>query len=66
MGPPASASIDRPRRALSQEDFAFRSKIHRTHVSLFERGRRDTRLPTICAIAAALHVQTGILMSSRS
>jgi ribosome-binding protein aMBF1 (putative translation factor) len=54
--------IERTRRALSQEDLAARSSLHRTHFSLAECGRRDVRLTTICAIAAALRVHPGTLM----
>ena len=53
---------ERIRRAMSQQDLAFRSKVHRTHVSLAECGHRDLRMTTICALAAALHIQPGALM----
>ncbi len=53
---------ERDRRALSQIDLSFRSKIHRSHISLIESGRRDVQLTTICALAAALNLHPGALM----
>jgi ribosome-binding protein aMBF1 (putative translation factor) len=52
----------RLRRNYSQEDLASRACVHRTHISLTERGRRESRLHTICALAAALGINPGELM----
>lgn len=39
---------------LSQEGLAFASGMHRTEISLLERGTRDPRLSTIARLALAL------------
>jgi transcriptional regulator with XRE-family HTH domain len=44
----------RQRRGLSQERLAFACRLHRTEISLLERGDRDPRLSTIVRIARAL------------
>lgn len=49
-------------RGLSQEDLADAAALHRTHVSLVERGRRSVRLDTIEQLARALGVQPAELM----
>ena len=36
--------------------------LHRTHISLIERGQRSARLETIEQLAVALRVQPGELM----
>ena len=52
----------RKRQGLSQEDLADAARLHRTHISLIERGQRSVRLETIERLAAALRVQPGQLM----
>ena len=52
----------RERRGLSQEDLADAPDLHRTHISLIERGQRSVRLETIERLAVALRVQPGELM----
>ncbi len=47
---------------LSQEALANTAGLHRTHISLIERGRRSVRLETIEQLARALNVQPGTLM----
>ncbi|MCC7408330.1 MAG: helix-turn-helix transcriptional regulator [Phycisphaeraceae bacterium] len=47
---------------LSQEALANQAKLHRTHISLIERGQRNVRLETIERLAKALRVQPGDLM----
>jgi transcriptional regulator with XRE-family HTH domain len=49
-------------RGLSQEALADAARLHRTHISLIERGQRSVRLETIAAVAAALGVQPSELM----
>ena len=39
---------------LSQERLAFQAKLHRTEVSLLERGEREPRLSTLIKLARAL------------
>lgn len=52
----------RERQGLSQEDLADSAHLHRTHISLIERGQRSVRLETIERLAVALRVQPGQLM----
>ena len=47
---------------LSQEALADAARLHRTHISLIERGQRSVRLETIEALARALGVQPAELM----
>ena len=49
-------------RALSQEDLAFNAHMQRSHISLIEIGRRDARVTTVCALAAALRMNPADLM----
>ena len=54
----------RESRELSQEALADAARLHRTHISLIERGQRSVRLETIERLAIALRVQPGELMPS--
>ena len=47
---------------LSQEALADAARLHRTHISLIERGQRSVRLETVAALAVALGVQPADLM----
>lgn len=49
---------------LTQEAFATKAGLHRTHVSLIERGRRSVRLETIQLISVALGVQPEALFQA--
>lgn len=49
-------------RGLSQEGLADAAGLHRTHISLIERGGRSVRLETIERLAVALSVQPAELM----
>ncbi len=44
----------RKRRGLTQERLAFAMRMHRTEISLLERGERDPRLSTLVRLARAL------------
>jgi transcriptional regulator with XRE-family HTH domain len=44
----------RKEAGVSQEDLAERCEIHRTEVSLLERGGREPRLGTLVKLATAL------------
>jgi transcriptional regulator with XRE-family HTH domain len=44
----------RERAQLSQEALAARSGLHRTYISILERGQRSPTLDTIAALAHAL------------
>lgn len=52
----------RERLELSQEDLADLAGLHRTHISLIERGQRSARLETIEKLAVALRVQPSELI----
>ncbi len=44
----------RERTEISQEELGFRCELHRTEISLLERGGREPRLGTIVKLAGAL------------
>jgi len=46
----------RTEAGLSQEELAFRAKLHRTYLSSVERAERNVSLENIFAIARALKV----------
>ena len=50
------AEIRRRREALgvSQEALAFRAELHRTYISLLERGLRNPSIGVLAQLAAAL------------
>ena len=59
------AKIRELRRAkgLSQEELAFRAGIHRNYLGGVERGERNPALDNIAAIAKALDVTPGELLT---
>jgi transcriptional regulator with XRE-family HTH domain len=56
----------RKKAGFSQEELAFRADVHRTEVSLIERGKRDPRLGTLVKLARALEVAPAILITGVS
>jgi transcriptional regulator with XRE-family HTH domain len=44
----------RRKQGISQEELGFRCELHRTEISLLERGGREPRLGTIVKLAGAL------------
>jgi transcriptional regulator with XRE-family HTH domain len=42
---------------ISQEDLADRGGLHRTHVSLIERGRREPSLDTLAKLGRGLQIR---------
>lgn len=44
----------RQKKGISQEELGFRCGLHRTEISLLERGGREPRLGTIVKLAGAL------------
>lgn len=47
---------------LSQEELAHRAALHRTEVSLLERGERVPRIDTVIALTDVLSVTPGSLL----
>jgi transcriptional regulator with XRE-family HTH domain len=52
----------RVRVGLSQERLAYACNLHRTEISLLERGEREPRLSTIVRLARGLGVPPGALL----
>ena len=52
----ANLRAARTRSLLSQEALADAAHLHRTEISLLERGRREPRLRTIVALARAMRI----------
>lgn len=48
---------------MSREVLAHAAKLHRTRISLIERGQRSVRLETIERLARVLEVQPAELMT---
>lgn len=46
----------REKSEISQEELGFRCDLHRTEISLLERGGREPRLGTIVKLSSALGV----------
>jgi len=53
----------RQAKGLSQEELAFRAKVHRTYLGGIERGERNPALKNIVAIAEALDISLSELFS---
>jgi transcriptional regulator with XRE-family HTH domain len=53
----------RRERGFSQEALAFRAEVHRTEVSLLERGKRDPGVNMTLRLAGALGVDPGELLA---
>jgi transcriptional regulator with XRE-family HTH domain len=47
---------------VSQAQFADECLLHRTEISLIERGCRDVRLETVCSLARALEISASELL----
>lgn len=47
----------REKSGISQENLGYRCDLHRTEISLLERGGREPRLGTIIKLASALKVK---------
>lgn len=46
----------RTRRGFSQEGFADACGLHRTHISLLERGKLDVKIGTLRKVAGVLQI----------
>ena len=44
----------RKEKGMSQEELAFKTNLHRTYISLFERDQKSPSLRTVTTIAHAL------------
>lgn len=53
----------RKEKKISQEELAFRAKLHRTYISDVERGYRNISLENIEKIALALGIEMKDLLS---
>ncbi len=53
----------RERAGLSQEELGYRAQVHRTEVSLLERGARTPRADTIVRLAGSLPAPVGELLA---
>ena len=51
----------RDSRRMTQEELAFRARLHRTYVSSAERGQRNVALVNIQKLAKALDIEIGDL-----
>lgn len=51
-------------RSLSQEQLAHEARLHRTEISLIERGQRSIRLETLERLANALSIEPALLIPS--
>jgi len=54
--------VRRKHLGLSQEEFGFRSGLHRTFISQIERGLKSPSLRTLTAMAAALETTADALV----
>ena len=59
----ANLRLTRSRAGLSQERLASVCRLHRTEISLLERGERDPRLSTVFRLAEALGVAATSLLA---
>ncbi|HET9185420.1 MAG TPA: helix-turn-helix transcriptional regulator [Solirubrobacterales bacterium] len=59
-------ATERRKAGLSQEDLAFRADLHRTEVSLIERGLREPRLETLLKLSRGLGVMPATLIDGMS
>lgn len=53
----------REQAGLSQNDLATATGLHRTHISLLERGRRHPQLETLVKLSRALDVTPAQMLS---
>jgi len=53
----------RQKKEISQEELGFLCELHRTEISLLERGGREPRLGTIMKLAGSLDVNPEELIS---
>jgi transcriptional regulator with XRE-family HTH domain len=54
----------REKKGLSQEQLAFDSGLHRTYISLIERGKRSPSLRTLERIVNALDLRLSVMIKN--
>lgn len=54
----------RERAGLSQEELGYRSDLHRTYISMLERGERLPSITTISKVARALGMKASGLVAA--
>lgn len=59
-------AAERKKAGLSQEELGDRAGLHRTEVSLIERGLREPRLETLLKLARGLGMQPATLIAEIS
>jgi transcriptional regulator with XRE-family HTH domain len=47
----------RTKKGLSQEKLGFEADLHRTHISLIERGLRSPTISTVVRLCASLEIE---------
>jgi transcriptional regulator with XRE-family HTH domain len=55
-------AAERKKAGISQEELGFRAGVHRTEVSLIERGQREPRLETLLKLSRGLDVMPATLI----
>lgn len=54
----------RKQKKISQEELAFRAKLHRTYISDVERGSRNISIENVEKIAKSLNIEVSQLFNS--
>lgn len=57
---------ERQRASLSQEELALFAGLHRTEISMLERGIRLPRIDTLIKVAGGLECESGLLLTGMS
>ena len=45
----------REHRGITQEELAYQASLHRTYISLLEKGERNPSILTLCKVSSALN-----------
>lgn len=51
-------------KGLNQDEFAFKARLHRSHIGFLENGKRDPQLTTIYRLSVALDVDLPTLLET--
>lgn len=52
----------RTKEKLSQEELAFKAKLHRTYIGSVERGEKNVTVLNLVKIADALNIEPSVLL----